>query len=155
MNKKSSCPPPVLGNARVLEYVVLPQDIKYSGHSNMFVGGKKLEWVPCLAICQDLDTSEVLLFYCDVSWDAVGIAGKPSISKAKEIAERSYPGVSAFWVKGDATDLEAREYLRLEDERFLCSFCGRGPGEQQKLIAKNYVRICDNCIEEFYKSIHE
>jgi hypothetical protein len=145
----------VLCYSRVLEYAVLPPDITYSGHSTLYVGDKLLEWVPCLAICQDLDTSEILFLYCDLSWSIIGVVGKQSIDTAKKRAERSYPGVSAHWIKSEATDSEAREYRRLADEPFLCSFCGRGPREQNQLITKDAARICDHCIEEFHKSIHD
>ena len=54
----------MLGNGRVLEYVIVDESVTYSGHSSLFVGNttgglKELGPVPCLAITKDLNTGEI------------------------------------------------------------------------------------------------
>ena len=43
-------PPPVIDSARVLSYAFV-DDIPYQRWSSLYVDGKLLEQVPCLAIC--------------------------------------------------------------------------------------------------------
>lgn len=148
-------PPPVLANARVLEYAVLGRNVSYSGHSSLFVDGKELGPVPCLAICQLLDETETLLLHCDRDWNVLGVAGYPSLAEAKKHAERIYPGVSAHWAKADATEAEARKYLEEAAGDLRCSFCGKGPEEVNRLIEKGGARICDSCILELHEMLRE
>jgi len=157
----SEKPPPVLGNARVLEYAVLDESVTYSGHSSLFVvnvdeGLKELGPVPCLAIGEDLKTGEIMLLHCDQGWDVLGLGGKyKSIAQAKARAERAYHGISACWIDAKITQDEA---LRFRDEIWAdkrCSFCNKIPPDFNKMIERNNVRICDLCIAEFQKIIAE
>src|ERR1700736_1415551 len=73
-------PPPILGNGRLLEYVIVDESVTYSGHSSLFVGNptgglKELGPVPCLAITKDLNTGEIALLHCDDEWDLLGMGG--------------------------------------------------------------------------------
>jgi len=90
-------PPADYLGGRLLEYAVLDKRASYSGHSHLFVGGKELGPVPRLALSQ-LPEGEVLLAHCDDGWEVLGVAGYPSMGRAKRRAERIYPGVSACWV---------------------------------------------------------
>jgi hypothetical protein len=76
-------PPPVLDSARLLDYAVLDESVSYSGHSSLFVDGKELGPVPCLAICQALDGAGVLLFHCSDDWTVLGAAEYLSVAEAK------------------------------------------------------------------------
>jgi hypothetical protein len=154
-------PPPVLGSGRVLEYAILNESVKYSGHSSMFVGNakeglKELGPVPCLAITQDLKTGEIMLLHCDEDWDLLGLGGGyDSVEQAKAKAERAYQGVSSCWIDPKVTHEEALKYVDevWADER--CSFCDKIPPDFNMMIKRKDVRICDSCIEEFHKMLHE
>jgi hypothetical protein len=104
-------PPPVITGARVLEYAILDESASYSGHSGLFVDGKELGPVPCLALCQNLEDQEILLLHCDRDWQALGAAAYGSAAEAKNKAERIYPGVSARWKETGVTEAEALEYV--------------------------------------------
>lgn len=155
MAQTPSNPPPVLANARVLEYAALGKNVSYSGHSSLFVGGKELGPVPCLAICQPFDGTETLILHCDSSWNVLGIAGYTSVAEAKKHAERIYPGVSARWTKSHVTDAEARRHRKEQSGDLRCSFCGKRPEEVKQLIEKGGVHICDSCVIELHRMLSE
>jgi hypothetical protein len=148
-------PPPVLDSARVLGYAVLDESVIYSGHSSLFVNGKELGPVPCLAICQGSNGDGILLLHCSRDWTVLGVAEYPSVDEAKNRAERIYPGLSTHWIGLHVTKEEAAHYLdkAFGDQR--CSFCGKKPEQIERLIAKNDARICDSCITEFHQMLHE
>jgi len=154
-------PPPVLGNARVLEFADLDESVTYSGHSSLFVGNvkeglKELGPVPRLAIAQDLTTGEIMLLHCDQDWEVLGRGGGyESIPKAKASAERAYHGVSSRWIDHKVSETEA---LSFRDEMWAdqrCSFCEKTPLDFNMMIKRKDARICDACIEEFHKMLHE
>jgi len=68
-------------NDRVLvHYAVLTDDVGFhEGHGLFFVGGKAIGPVPCLAICQDRESSAFTLYYCDSGWSPIGIAAYESV----------------------------------------------------------------------------
>ena len=134
-------PPPVLDSARVIEYAVLSESVGYSGRTLLFVDGKELGRVPSLAICEDKRLGGVLLFHCDHEWTVLGCSAHDSVAKAKERAERIYPGLSACWVEAHVSEEEAERY---QDELFggdRCSFCGKRPDQVEQLIGRDKVRI--------------
>jgi len=104
-------------NDRVLlHYAVLSDSVGFnSGHQLMFVDGKEIGRVPCLAICQDKDSTQFMLYYCDSNWSPVGIASYDSVDAAKRRAERIYPGSTACWVEAQFTEADADRFL---DEKF-------------------------------------
>ena len=155
MGEASPIPPPALANARVLEYAVLGHSVSYSGHSSLFVDGKELGPVPCLAICETFNETGVLLLYCDRDWTVLGVAGYASLREAKKHAERTYPGVSAHWAETHVTEAEAKRYLEGRPENLRCSFCGKGPDEVNQLIEKRGLGICDSCIVELHQMLRE
>jgi hypothetical protein len=69
-------PPPVLHCARLLYYAVLDSSVEFTGRSLLFVDGKELGPVPCLAICEG--EAETLLFHCSSDWSVLGLAVSPS-----------------------------------------------------------------------------
>ena len=148
-------PPPVLDCGRIIEYAVLSDSVGYSDRTLVFVDGKELGRVSCLAICDDKRLGSVVLFYCDSEWTVLGASGYDSVPNAKERAERTYPGVSACWVKAHVSKEEAERY---QDELFgadRCSFCGRRPDQAEQFIHKDEARICVRCIDEFHDTLHE
>lgn len=154
-------PPPVLGNARVIEYAILDESVTYSGHSSLFVGKpdeglKELGPVPCLAIAKDLKTGEIALLHCDEEWDLLGFGGGyQSVERAKASAERAYHGISSRWIGAQITEQEALKYRDQVWVEERCSFCDKIPPDFNMMIKRKDVRICDACIEEFHKMLHE
>jgi hypothetical protein len=104
-------------NDRVLLYAVLTDSaVGYSsGHGLMFVDGREIGKVPCLAICKDKDYPQFMLYYCDSNWSPIGIASYETVAAAKLRAERIYPGSSRCWVEAQFTEEDAKRYL---DENF-------------------------------------
>lgn len=148
-------PPPALDSARVIEYAVLEKSVTYSGHSSLYVDGKELGPVPCLAICQIRSEAGVLLFHCSSDWTVLGAADYASVAEAKNRAECIYPGVSAHWIETRVTEQEAERYLEEVWKDRQCSVCGKRANQIQRLVSKNDVRLCDRCITEFYQMLHE
>jgi len=155
MTRSSPVPPPVLDSARVIEYAVLDKSVIYSGHSSLFVDGRELGPVPCLAVCQPLEGASFLLFHCDTDWTVLGAAEYPSVAEAKIRAERIYRGISGRWIDAHVTEQQVKRYLDevWSDQR--CSVCGRRPDQVEHLITKNNIHICDSCIREFYEMLHD
>jgi hypothetical protein len=91
-------PPYVLDSARVLAYAVLDESVSYTGRISVYVGGKLLPPVPCLAICENLARDgDFLLCYCTQTWEVLGVGGYGSFELAKQRAEIAYAGVSKKW----------------------------------------------------------
>jgi len=154
-------PPPLLGDTRVLEYAIIDESVTYSGDSPLFVatvseGLKELGPVPCLAITQDLKTTEIRLLYCDQEWDLLGLGGRyQSVEQAKARAQRSYHGVSSRWIDAKITEEEASKFRNEVWSDNRCSFCERIPPDADMMIERKGARICDSCIEEFQKMLQE
>src|SRR5262249_24752589 len=148
-------PPPVLDCARLLEYVVLNDSVSFSGRTLLFVDGKELDPAPCLAICQTLSESEMLLFHCDSDWTVLGAGRYDSDAKAMSRAEHIYPGVSSCWVQAHVSESDASKYLdeRWGDQR--CSFCGKRPDEVEQIFGRGKAYVCSNCISEFHDDLHK
>jgi hypothetical protein len=139
-------PPPVLDCARLLHYAVLDAGVEFSGRSLLFVDGKELCAVPCLAICEDPKTPGVLLFHCAIDWRVLGCSAHESVSEAKGRAERVYHGVSTRWVEVNVSRGAAEAYLNelFADQR--CSICGKRPDEVDSLIQSGSALICNRCV---------
>jgi hypothetical protein len=104
-------PPPVLDWARVLFYAILDNGVQFSGRTLVFVDGKEIGQVPCLAICAEKKTSGVLLFHCTQEWTVLGCSAHPSAEDAKQRAERIYAGLSTRWVDANVSEEAAESYL--------------------------------------------
>jgi hypothetical protein len=156
MTEQAPIPPPVLDCARVIEYAVLNASVGFSGRTSLFVDGKELGRVPCLAICEDKGVPRgVVVLHCDLNWTVLGCAGFGSVAEAKERAEHTYPGLSACWVHALVSEEETERYL---DELFRnqrCSFCGRRADHVKQLLQRSNARICDRCVAEFHATMNE
>jgi len=155
MTQDPPSPPPVLACARVIEYAVSKEFVRYSGHTLLFVDGKELGQVPCLAISEEKRPSGVLLFHCDREWLVLGCSSHGSVGEAKDRAERIYPGISACWVASHATEEQAERYLAEMFGNERCSFCGKRADQVERLIQRDEARICDRCIHEFHDELHQ
>lgn len=109
----SALPPVITVNDRLLlHYAVLNDEVGFnSGHGLMFVDGKEIGRVPCLAICQDKDSTQFVLYYCDTDWRPIGIAIYESVDAAKRRVERIYPGSATCWTQASFTESEAERFL--------------------------------------------
>jgi hypothetical protein len=146
-------PPAVLASARVLEYAVVDDSVGYSGKSWVFVGDRELGRVPRLAICEGLETGEILLLYCAADWNVLGAAKYASPARAKARAERTYPGVARRWVNARVSREEALAVSEEESRALSCSFCGRKPEQVRNLIVHGDSRICNLCVAQFTRAL--
>ena len=152
LRPRQSDPPPAICSERVLYYARLDESIEYrAGHVLMFIGGREVEKVPCLAICQltqNTNTESVLLCYCDSDWSPIGVGGHESVAAAQRRAERIYPGVSSCWIEAQVTVEEVERYLDEQwgDER--CHVCNKRGDKVDALIEQSVGWICDRCFAE-------
>jgi hypothetical protein len=114
MDLPSNIPPPIIcGNDRLLlQYAVLDESVGYTaGHGLFFVDGKQIGRVPCMAICQEKESSLFTLYYCDRDWSLLGVAANyESVDAAKRQAERIFPGLSARWMDSHFTEADLERY---------------------------------------------
>ena|SRR6266850_1211090 len=112
MKNPSTTPPPAItSNDRVLLcYAVLDESVGYTaGHGLFFVDGKEIGKVPCLAICEDKDSRNFTLYYCDRDWSLLGVAADyESVDAAKRRADRIYPRSSSRWVEAHYAEEDVR-----------------------------------------------
>jgi hypothetical protein len=124
-----TAPPPVLDDARVIEYALVDETVEYTGRLHLYANDERIGAVPRLAICEHLVNQDLLLFHCDEGWEVIAVqawngpAGSPvsSIDEVKRRAEGFYRGISAKWIALGASLEEAKTYYE-DRERKL-----RGP----------------------------
>jgi hypothetical protein len=145
-------PPPVLDSARVLSYAFV-DEIPYRRSGALYVDGKLLEQVPCLAICSNLgeEFGAILLDHCNEQWEVLGTTGADSVEAAKLRAEQNYPGVASRWVDVNTSVEDALRYYDEQSGGLKCSFCGKRPFQVEGWIEDNGAVICRGCIESFYR----
>lgn len=153
-------PPPIIGNARVLEYALVG-DAVFTGTLCHYVNEARLGAVPCLAICEGLDGDEIFLLHCDEEWEVLGIQAWrkaeekiSSVAAVKSRAEKYYAGISSKWIRHDASaeEVEAYKAALIGDNR--CSFCSRSMFEVEALVASEAgARICNLCVTSFYEEV--
>jgi hypothetical protein len=145
-------PPPVLCNAKVLEYISIDPSIDYAGSNSMYVDGEVLGRVPALAICQNYKAREVLLFHCDENWNVIGGAEYPSVEAAKARAEKRYPGSGRHWMFVAIPDRFEDWPVKLAP---LCSFCGKSHLEIDTMFQGNQAHICNECVGALQRILGE
>jgi len=124
-----SAPPPVLDDARVLEYAIVDETVEYTGRLHLYANDERIGSVPRLAICEHLVNADLLLVHCDEEWEVLAVqawngpAASPtsSVDDIKRRAEDFYRGISAKWIALGASLEEAKAYYE-DRERKL-----RGP----------------------------
>lgn len=95
----------LLEDADLVAYVVVPESAVFTGRLNLYVDGKRLGRVPCLAICRPHDGLGLLLLHCDASWEilgvqawnAPGVTNILTIDEMMNVAERYYAGIAEYW----------------------------------------------------------
>jgi hypothetical protein len=144
-DNKQHTPPPVLDCARLIEFAILDTGVEFAGHSLLFVDGKELGAVPRLAVCEDVKTSDILLFHCAADWKVLGCSAHPSIADAESRAEHIYQGVCSRWTTANVSRDAAIAYL---DEQFghaKCCICGKRPYEVDSMLQRGAASICSRC----------
>jgi hypothetical protein len=150
----SPVPEIVLNCARVIAYAIVDDSVTFIERGNFFVDGKLLGAVPRLAICQNVNEDDIMIFHCDNKWNVLGVAGgNASVEEAKQWAERSYKGLMNKWVPTGTTEEEVIAYLDDEFANEKCSFCGKWPLDVELMIGEK-VRICNFCVDKFYEILH-
>ena len=155
--RPASTPPPIIGtnDRRLLCYAVLDKAVGYNpDHGRLFVGGKPIWRLPCLAISEDKNSSEFTLCCCKRDWSPVGIAGCRTVAGAKTLAERIYRGSSACRTKASRFSLvDRKKHLDKAFADMRCSSCGKRPDETisgEGFSGKNKARICGDGVRKFY-----
>jgi len=153
-------PPPIIGNARVLDYAMVG-DAVFTGRLCLYVNEARLAAVPCLAIGESFDGDELFLLHCDEEWDVGGIqAWKKaegrisSVEEVKSRAEKYYAGISSKWIKHDASIEEVEAYKASLINARRCSFCGRSMFDVDTLLESDAgACICNLCVTRFYEEL--
>jgi hypothetical protein len=142
----------------LLHYTILNDSVGFNaGHRLMFKDDVEIGRVPCLAICQDKDSPQFMLYYCDSDWKPLGIASYDSVDAAKQRAERIYPGSIACWMQARFTEVDAERFFEEQFSAMRCSFCGKGPDQSMAATfeGEGDARICGDCVQEFGKELAE
>jgi NADH pyrophosphatase NudC (nudix superfamily) len=148
-------PPPALDCAHVIEYAVTDEAVTFEQRHTLNVGGEWLGEVSNLAICQNFDETEFIVFHCNSEWEVLGVAaGYGSIQEAKERTERSYRGITSKWMASGYSREEAIKHVETQLKDQSCSFCGR-TALQFEAVAGDVVRICNHCVDDFYEIMHD
>jgi hypothetical protein len=138
-----------------LEYAVADESVTFEQRYTLSVDGEWVGRVTKLAIGQNLDEEELLVFHCTDEWDVVGVAaGYKTVEEAKERLERSYHGLASKWQVAGYSRGEAEAHVAEQFKGQECSFCGRTPLQFQSSVAGDTVRVCNRCIDEFYGLMH-
>jgi hypothetical protein len=142
----------------LLHYAILNDSAGFnSGHRLMFRDGVEIGRVPCLAICQDKDSPQFMLYCCDSDWGPLGTASYESVDAAKRGAERIYPGSIACWTQARFTQADAQRFLEEQLSHMRCSFCGKRPDQTMAATfeGNGNARICGDCVREFSENLDD
>jgi ClpX C4-type zinc finger len=147
-------PAAVLIGAYVAAYARPDDAVRFVQRNTLSVNGEWLGRVPCLAVCQDFETSEFMILHCDESWEPLGIAaGIASLEDAKKRIEKSYVGIGEHWKTVPESRAEAFALHQAELAAASCSFCGRTPSEIDLMFGSE-AKICNLCVESFGRTLH-
>ena len=158
-----SIPPPILENARILEYAVIDESVKFTGQLILNVDGEWLGAVPGIALAESFNNSELIAFHCDENWNVLGVQtwNSPdgpvlkSIADLKEKMEKYYCGISELWVQHTATAREALDLYEESQRAHSCSFCGKTRDEIERLVSGPNANICSECLRDFHNQIRD
>ena len=147
-------PPPALACAHAIAYAIVGDAVTFEQRHTLNVGGEWLGQVSNLAVCQNLEEAEFMVFHCDSEWNVLGVAaGYNTAEEAKVKVERSYHGIATKWMSTGYSREQATNYVAEQFKDQECSFCGRTPLQYQS-IAGRAVRICNHCVDGFHEVMH-
>src|SRR5256885_9714578 len=116
-------PAPALDCAHVIEYAFTDETVTFEQRRTLNVGGEWLGAVSNLAICQNFDETEFMIFHCNSEWEVLGVAaGYRTVKEAKERIERSYHGIASKWAASGYSREEATKYVENQLKDRSCSF---------------------------------
>lgn len=142
-------PPRILNSALLKACATIDSSVTFKNRTHVYVDGNQLGQVPALAICQEIDESEFLLFYCDDRWDVLGVSKFSTLEAAMNRAEIEYEGVSKIWEHPNIT----LENLLPEDLEPKCSFCGKPYFKIEGCFKGENAVICFDCIRDFHNEL--
>ena len=144
-------PPPVIDMARVIAYAIIDSSVEWTGRQRLYSGDRLVGAMPRLVLCQDISgpLADILLFHCNEKWEVQGVSGTPTLEGTKEMAERAYRGVSAKWIHMDTAPEQAERWIREHHADMICSFCGKLPAGDDRLIQGRGAKICSSCVRSF------
>jgi hypothetical protein len=142
-------PSPLIACAQVIAYLIIDDTMQWTGRLTLYVGGKQLGAVPCLAIARNVlhDRDEYLIFHCDRCWNSLGTTSAASIKECKLAVERWYAGSHAKWLRTGITKREAEQQLRLAFAGQTCTFCRCIPPQVDAMLSFRGKVICDECVK--------
>jgi hypothetical protein len=143
--------------ARVIEYAIVDESVEWTGRQTIFVGGEELGPVPRLVLAQTVtgDLKDALIFHCNEEWEVLGVSGGATVEEAKARIERAYRGISSKWIDRGVSIEEAQHWIYENSDHIICHFCGRQPGEFQRIAAGKLSAICNVCVDSLYVEMHQ
>ena len=161
-------PPPVIHSSKLVAYAKNDENVTFTDKISLYVGGsgddlERLGEVPGIAICHPYNEhDELLIFFCDSSWEPKGTIPCTSIDEAKKRIERGYRGICGNLVMSPYSQNDIDDFLRYEYEvdpytnwwELVCSFCNNHEHEEGvSIIPSNRASICKKCIVELYNMV--
>jgi len=161
-------PPPVVDSSKLLFFASTEEGVEFTDRITLLVGSldeepERVGEVPYLLIAKPYSNQEeLLLMFCDKSWETLGVICFNSLSEAKIKAEKGYTGITAKWQESPYSEKQVREYLRDEYEvdptaqwwKTTCSFC-KESDDLEAAISSTTATICKKCIINFSKEFDE
>lgn len=157
-------PPPIIDSARTLCYAICDHDVAFTDRITLIVGRERLGEVSHLAICRNYSMpDDILLLFCDSSWESKSVIACDSIEAAKAQAEVGYKWISKKWMEMESSKQEIDRFLREVYEvdpdtewwKSIYSFCGKEDRDTDGMLSSDNAVICYACIREFHKCITE
>src|SRR6267143_498351 len=119
-------PPPALDGALVIAFALADETVKYEERQTLFINEALLGRVPKLAICQNLEETEFMVFHCNHDWEVLAVTGGyESAAAAKSRTELSYHGIDTKWDSTDYKKEDANSFLEGLFKEDSCTFCGK------------------------------
>jgi ClpX C4-type zinc finger len=145
--------PSTLAGTYVVAHAHADASAAFVQRKNLSVDGEWLGRVPCIAICEDFETSDLMIQYCNESWDTLGIAaGIQTIADAKRQVELSYPGIAGLWRSSIISKGDAFKIYKAGLAEECCSFCGRSTLEIDMMFGDD-AKICNHCVQSFSREL--
>ena len=136
--------PRLIDGALVQAFAICDASVRFTGQTSTSHNGEPVANDPALAICRDIQSGEIMLFYCDENWKTLGARSFGSVHDAKQHAEREYQGIASLWHDTGYT----RDDLMPDDLEPRCSFCGSPWFETEGLIKGKNALICYKCVKQ-------
>ena len=163
-------PPPVIHSSKLIAFARNDENLVFTDKISLYVGGsgdelERLGEMQGVAICQPYNEhDQLLVFFCNDSWEPKGTIPCTSFDEAKKRIERGYIGICEKLEMSPYSQDEVDEFLRNEYEvdpnsnwwEMVCSFCNKHDHEEGiSIISSNRASICKQCIIDLYHIVTE